>query len=84
MAEEEQFKILLQLLRKFQRARILNDLMLIGSWCLQFYRYHFERPETLPAFRTLDGGFPHTKSQAGWNGSRYPQSFKGRRFRPHL
>ena len=35
-------------------ARILNELMLIGSWCLQFYRYHFENPERFPASRTLD------------------------------
>lgn len=57
MAEEEQFKILIQILRKFQKAGILSDLMLIGSWCLQFYRYHFEHPEALPAFRTLDVDF---------------------------
>jgi len=61
MAKEEQFEILLTVLRKFQEAGILTDLMLIGSWCLQFYRYHFENPEKLPVFRTLDVDFliPH-------------------------
>ena len=61
MAKEEQFEILLTVLRKFQEAGILTDLMPIGSWCLQFYRYHFENPEKLPAFRTLDVDFliPH-------------------------
>ena len=54
MAEKEQFEILLKVLKRFQEAGILKDLMLIGSWCLQFYRYHFEDPERLPAFRTLD------------------------------
>lgn len=61
MAEKEQFEILLQVLKRFQEAGVLKDLMLIGSWCLQFYRYHFENPEKLPAFRTLDVDFliPH-------------------------
>ncbi len=61
MAKDEQFEILLTVLRKFQEAGILADFMLIGSWCLQFYRYHFEHPEKLPAFRTLDVDFliPH-------------------------
>lgn len=61
MAEKEQFEILLKVLKRFQEAGILKDLMLIGSWCLQFYRYHFENPERLPAFRTLDVDFliPH-------------------------
>ena len=61
MAKEKQFDLLLVVLRKFQEAGILTDLMLIGSWCLQFYRYHFDHPEKLPAFRTLDVDFliPH-------------------------
>ena len=61
MARNEQFEILLHVLRRFQEAGILQDLMLIGSWCVEFYRYHFEHPEKLPAFRTLDVDFliPH-------------------------
>ena len=61
MAEKEQFDILLHVLRRFQKAGVLKDLMLIGSWCLRFYRYHFEDPAKLPAFRTLDVDFliPH-------------------------
>ena len=61
MSKDDQFEILLLVLRRFQEKRILKELMLIGSWCLQFYRYHFENPEKLPAFRTLDVDFliPH-------------------------
>lgn len=61
MAEKQQFEILLRVLKRFQEAGVLKDLMLIGSWCLQFYRYHFENPDKLPAFRTLDVDFliPH-------------------------
>lgn len=61
MPKDEQFEILSRVLRRFHEAGILNELMLIGSWCLQFYRFHFETPEKLPAFRTLDVDFliPH-------------------------
>jgi hypothetical protein len=57
MPKEEQFDLLLQVLKEFDRAGILKQLMLIGSWCLQFYRFHFEDPEALPAFRTMDVDF---------------------------
>ena len=53
--EEKQFKILLEILRKFQSAGILPDMMLIGSWCLYFYRLEFEN--VFPAIRTLDVDF---------------------------
>lgn len=57
MPKEEQFKLLLQVLKGFEEAGVLKQLMLIGSWCLQFYRFYFEEPETLPAFRTMDVDF---------------------------
>ncbi len=61
MSKDNQFEILLLVLKRFQEKGILKELMLIGSWCLEFYRYHFEDPEKLPAFRTLDVDFliPH-------------------------
>ena len=61
MSRDDQFEILLLVLRRFQEKGILSELMLIGSWCLQFYRYHFDNPAKLPAFRTLDVDFliPH-------------------------
>jgi hypothetical protein len=57
MPKEEQFELLLQVLKEFEKAGVLKQLMLIGSWCLQFYRFYFEEPETLPAFRTMDVDF---------------------------
>ncbi len=57
MAREEQFELLLQVLKKFQQAGVLNSFMLIGSWCLQFYQFHFENPRALPVFRTMDVDF---------------------------
>ncbi len=64
MGSDEQFELLIQLLRKFEKAGVLDDFMLIGSWCLRFYRFHFENPGALPAFRTMDVDFlipyPHS------------------------
>lgn len=64
MAEEEQFEILLEVLRKFHSAGVLKGIMLIGSWCLYFYRHEFENPKSIPAVRTLDADFliPHQGS----------------------
>ena len=57
MPKEEQFELLLDVLKSFEKAGVLKQFMLIGSWCLQFYRFYFERPEMLPAFRTMDVDF---------------------------
>src|SRR3989338_8721091 len=57
MAGKEQFEILITVLRRFQSAGILDQLLLIGSWCLEFYRHHFKETDQLPAFRTLDVDF---------------------------
>lgn len=57
MAEKEQLEILLQVLRQFYSAGVLKDIMLIGSWCLYFYRHEFGDPKTIPAVRTLDADF---------------------------
>ena len=57
MAEKEQFEVLSQVLRQFHSAGVLKDIMLIGSWCLYFYRHEFENPKSIPAVRTLDADF---------------------------
>lgn len=57
MVEKEQLEVLLQVLRRFYAAGILKDIMLIGSWCLYFYRHEFDNPKSIPAVRTLDADF---------------------------
>ena len=52
--EEKQFKILLDILSKFQSIGILQDFMLIGSWCLYFYQFEFKKRDGFSALRTLD------------------------------
>lgn len=57
MAKDEQFEVLHRLLIQLQAAGALEELMLIGSWCLYFYRFAYDDHAGLPAFRTLDVDF---------------------------
>ncbi len=57
MVDKDQFKILYRILNRFQQTGILQEMMLIGSWCLHFYRFMFENHEGLPATRTMDVDF---------------------------
>jgi hypothetical protein len=69
VSEREQFPLLFQILRRFQQADVLDGLILIGSWCLYFYRIEPWAFENLPAVRTLDVDFlvprpPRSKKEA--------------------
>ena len=50
----EKFDLLLNVLRDLQKADILQHFILVGSWCLNFYRYLYDNPVEIPATRTLD------------------------------
>jgi len=39
--EKKQFDLCLKIIRRFHDAGILNDLILIGSWCAYFYQDYF-------------------------------------------
>lgn len=39
--EKKQSDLCLEILRRFHRAGILDDLILIGSWCVYFYKDYF-------------------------------------------
>ena len=54
---EKQFEILLDILRRFHAAGILEQMMLIGSWCLYLYRLEFRNAEQIPPVRTMDVDF---------------------------
>lgn len=63
MEEKKQFEILFKILREFDHLGLLRELMLIGSWCLYFYRFEDQDPTRYPSFRTLDVDFliPHPR-----------------------
>lgn len=64
-ANEKQLKSILEL---FQNEGILSDVILIGSWCLMFYKYIFDSYE--PSVRTIDVDFyvPNVKKIKAKNG----------------
>jgi hypothetical protein len=39
--EKSQYKLCLEILRRFNKSGILKDFILIGSWCVYFYKDYF-------------------------------------------
>ncbi len=50
----EKFNLLHTVLKDLQNAGILKDLVLVGSWCLDFYRFKFDNPIEIPSAKTND------------------------------
>ena len=61
MEKSDQTGLLLRILKRFSETGVLDQCMLIGSWCLHFYRFEFDKADLLPAIRTMDVDFliPH-------------------------
>ncbi len=55
--EKNQYELCLEILRRLSRAGVLNDLTLVGSWCLPFYREYFASTRYSPSIRTRDIDF---------------------------
>ena len=55
--EKNQYELCLEVLRRLNRAGVLKDIMLIGSWCLPFYREYFSGVRYSSAIRTRDIDF---------------------------
>lgn len=54
---EKRYALFLDVLRRFQSAGLLKELVLIGSWCQHFYRSYFTGQRYTPAIRTRDIDF---------------------------
>lgn len=61
VAESDQVELLFRILKHFSKTGVLDQCMLIGSWCLHFYRFEYKNADLLPAVRTMDVDFliPH-------------------------
>ncbi len=57
MGTKEQVRVFHEVLEEFQSQGVLQDLMLIGSWCLYFYHIEFGGDDRIPQVRTLDLDF---------------------------
>lgn len=54
---EKRYALFLEVLRRFQAAGLLKELILIGSWCQHFYRSYFAGMSYTPTIRTRDVDF---------------------------
>jgi len=55
--EKKKYELCLEVLGRFQKAGILNNIILIGSWCLYFYHDYFSGLSYTPSIRTRDIDF---------------------------
>jgi len=55
--EKNQYRLCEEVLHRLNAAKILDDLILIGSWCMPFYREYFSKIDYKPAIRTKDIDF---------------------------
>ncbi|MBU4312550.1 MAG: nucleotidyltransferase domain-containing protein [Candidatus Omnitrophica bacterium] len=57
--EKNQYKLCLEVLRRFNKEGILDGLILIGSWCLYFYKDYFKETPyiDIAALKTRDIDF---------------------------
>lgn len=58
----------LEVLKRLDKAGVLEDLVLVGSWCTHFYKEYFGQKTLLSALRTRDMDFlirrpPHFKAK---------------------
>lgn len=55
--EKRTFDLSLEVLKRFENARILKHLVLIGSWSIYFYKYYFNTKDYSTFIRTMDIDF---------------------------
>lgn len=54
---EKKYKFLFAVLEELQNSGVLESLILVGSWCLYFYRILFHENPEIPLIRTTDIDF---------------------------
>ncbi|MEK6589244.1 MAG: GSU2403 family nucleotidyltransferase fold protein [Nitrospinota bacterium] len=54
---QKRYALLLKVLKHFQNAGILDEIILVGSWCMYFYKNYFSTEKYNPSIRTKDIDF---------------------------
>lgn len=62
--EEKQIDLLFKVLRILDEKGVLEHLVIVGSWCIYFYRFYFNKKQPIASLRTRDVDFlvPDPKS----------------------
>ncbi len=55
--EKSQYSLCLEVLRRLESDGVLSDVILIGSWCMVFYKKYFSGYDYAPSIRTRDIDF---------------------------
>ena len=55
--DKKQYKLLLEVLRRFQDNGILKSIILVGSWCIPLYKQYFKGLKNVSILRTRDMDF---------------------------
>jgi hypothetical protein len=51
---DAKLEILYTILNDLQEAGVLKHVVVVGSWCQEFYRHHFKNAFEIPVTRTMD------------------------------
>jgi hypothetical protein len=55
--EHKQVNLLFKVLKILQKEGVLKHLIVVGSWCLYFYQFYFEKQQPIASLRTRDIDF---------------------------
>ncbi|MCK5676297.1 MAG: hypothetical protein KAH99_04710 [Verrucomicrobia bacterium] len=55
--QSNQHKVVMEVLRRLEKAGVLEGIVLVGSWCLYFYRSYFSEKDAFSILRTRDIDF---------------------------
>ncbi len=55
--EKNQYDLCIEILRRLDKTGILKDIVLIGSWCMPFYKEYFKKQKYTPSIKTRDIDF---------------------------
>lgn len=55
--EKKTYELCFEILKKFEKAKILKHIILIGSWSIYFYQYYFDSKNYVTSIRTRDIDF---------------------------
>jgi len=65
--EKNQYKLCIEVLKRLEKSGVLKQIVLIGSWCIPFYKEYFSGVKFLTSIRTRDIDFliPNPSKIAG-------------------
>ena len=55
--EKKQYELCVEVLRRLNKTGVLKDLILVGSWCIPFYKDYFKTIKYATSIRTRDVDF---------------------------